>query len=531
MADDPKAGGGGKGPKSPWQLHLTPINMADGVLTTLVVATFKGAPAKEGTQIAFNINGTDVIEEPRRLNKDGRITVELNVGKTTDITVKAKTVEPGGFGVLNVKNPDAAKPAKPKPVLDVEDNPLGKGRWLQTINIFDQNGNGIGGVLRLVPRKQFKVNGTYVPEQAPDKNPYVYDIIVPVDGITIEMEIEDRETEIDSYILGTDVKYQFRLFGPGVSVIVAENDSPALVRFFEGCEAEAKSSAWMGEERSRELPRQLASGMISRALFAWFSTLVLLVGLQPDWWTLSSTSLVGLQPYLWMISTAFMVCLLLTAVVMIKNDVGMSVWNKVVIRPTMRTNNRWAWFMIVCLAGFTWVTWTTDTGEPLLNSTVNTYMEKTVEHKTQLEAQRRKNRKLHGHSKTDAQLGLHEPTPTPTLSGSTPDSTGRDLFHWRVAFWILYAILTLTYRVIAWIDEYYKIHYAVKRKILEKSEGSAGKLAKGAVNLAVTASGADFGAGSLGNFIQSTAKEGARETFWNVAFHNGKKLYDRMKRW
>lgn len=230
----------------------------------------------------------------------------------------------------------------------------------------------------------------------------------------------------------------------------------------------------------------------------------------------------GLLPETWMYTLALVAILIFgvatVVFVVFDLDEGIHFVNRVAIRPLLRTNNR-LWIVMVGMTMILLlVLLNTAFKNPQLSTAVDNYTD--VEQR-RVEAQMRErenNLTEYGQPKTNAELGLKSTVPQRISITDAADSD--DTRERRFWMFLTMFLLTVVYTPFAFSDEFAGFAAAIRRSLLEKTEGvTANRLLQTAVTtapaLAAAAGAAGVTPASVGTGVASAAK-----TFATDMFHN-----------
>lgn len=243
-----------------------------------------------------------------------------------------------------------------------------------------------------------------------------------------------------------------------------------------------------------------AWGLISRILFAWFATTVFLWGLL-TWGRFS-------------IRFMLLFLVIMTLMVMFGNDKVLYWINRVLVRPTIKTNNRWLVWMFgytLIMVGFTvysLVSFTTQqASETSLQHSVNI-----ERHADELLAERKRNLADHGKPYTDAEMGkVPESKEFPKLADAVPLDPHRDYFWIRLACSLFLLVLSVGYIGFALSDEVRAAFNEARAALRERAEGRISQaVAAGAAQAApavAAAATATYGASFLRTFGSDLSAE------------------------
>ena len=253
-----------------------------------------------------------------------------------------------------------------------------------------------------------------------------------------------------------------------------------------------------------------ARKFISRALFAWTGALVFLCGLA------------GLG---WRYAVAAMLLLMLVCVASILSH--RALWlNSVLIKPTIRSNNRWlGWMGAMTVTLLVVLIMTPMGGHRMVETVQATGGQISVATQSDRD-QRMSNLKKFGRYETDAEMGNKQPS-LPVERAKPAQAVPVDL-QWetwkiRATSFLTLALMTLIYGVFfAYRDEAFSAVYKSYAKIKEEVEGETIKSA--ATNVATAAATAAATKGG------SIATEAVRQVGWEAAIEGGKRVWRRIKR-
>jgi hypothetical protein len=249
------------------------------------------------------------------------------------------------------------------------------------------------------------------------------------------------------------------------------------------------------DEIIRQHMHSQARGLILRALFAWMGLTIFTCGVFGIWWPLA---------------VILMSITLVTISLMVWRDVGVSVFNLLLITPTIKTNNRWlAW-----MAGLTSVTlillFFTPVGGNQLQETIQGYTS-AIEERRERELDERMNNALkHGRYVTDAEFN-NKPEKPISVGSHVPQDYQREKWKVRATCFVILFVLTFFYLFFAFWDEAQDAFHSARVKLKEKAEGD---VTKAVVNASLAA--APVVATKGASLVQDAAQEVSRQLAWDA---------------
>jgi hypothetical protein len=255
-----------------------------------------------------------------------------------------------------------------------------------------------------------------------------------------------------------------------------------------------------------------AQSLTSRAIFAWVVTTIFFGGLLGSTWPLAA-----------MLTTVTLVLVILS----VKLDVWVSFWNTVLMRPFLRTNNRWAGWMWVFVVISLFALLFVPMGSGRTRETSQAHAVALDKQTVDLAAERMNNLNKYGRYETNeecrtgcgrvgatpataAATGPVPPTPSVTVSSDPVRANWWIHVGCLLALLILAIIYTLFF---APADEGRNFARWMENKVKEKAEGiTPERVAETAARMAPAVMGAATKGGS------SFAREAARSLSWDVVY-------------
>jgi hypothetical protein len=287
--------------------------------------------------------------------------------------------------------------------------------------------------------------------------------------------------------------------------------TPDPVRSYSEPPDEVPLTVDQEEEDKRRAKR--AGKIMTRAVFAWLVLTVFFIGLMAPWW---KTTILAMATFFLGIS------------LMVTLDFGVSFLNTFLIKPTIKSNNRW--FVWMCALTFCMLVVMVNGGmggHPAWETNLNRH-DAVFKKALEMQAERDKNYADGKGYGTDAELNGGTPVdPARDISfiESEPTDPVREKFHYRLFSFLTLLVLTGFYGVFfAPRDEGWALINTLWGKAREKAEGDPIKaVATGAAKMAPSVASATLGA--PGSFMHNMG----REMKYEVIFETLKKVGTGLK--
>lgn len=485
--------------KSKYLMELHEESRTATHATILVEANIRatGRPAA-GIQVKFDAGGVSVTGSLINLDAQGRGRVTIPLTSSQQV-VGVRAMDSGGRAQITIKEKAAAAPTVTADDFDLraEGNRIVPGDYAVTFACYNKQGVGVAGKrINIVTRYKIMVDDE---EVTPDTKNFVFE--VPAEGVTKRIRTLGRRVELDIRVVGYDKYLELPLYGPGDDKINFDEDQGTILTLlFDQCKSPGNTML----ARIR--------GMIKRSTFAWFVTLIFMIGVAAHDPTMAVIAMLGsllLLPLLffWPI-TRFL--------------------NFFPVRVFIKTNNRWwGWMVVLTLISVVALV-KTDIGKPLNKTTITNYMTDTQTAVDSEEDQMKSNLDKFGlyvlnedlPDSMKAQVTKQTRTERPTMKQSVPKDDQRTAWNIRLSVFLTLLLLTIIYTFFAFADEIYGLRYGPEAWLREKIDGdTAQSVVKAVVKAAPVVAAVATGTTGVGEAATNVVKHRVAEYGWHVLYN------------